>query len=82
MILVRIKDGQHQLKLNNCHEAYSIYLLEFFKIVTRAVDAIFLDFAKAFNKVLRKRMLNKLKAHRVRGQLLNWMATWLENRKQ
>jgi hypothetical protein len=81
VILVRIKDGHIQLKLKNCHEAYSIYLLEFFKM-TRAVDAIFLDFAKAFNKVLRKRLLNRLKAHGERRQLLNWMTTCLENRKQ
>jgi hypothetical protein len=46
------------------------------------VDAIFLDFAKAFDKVPRKRLLNKLKAHGVKGNLLRWIANWLDNRRQ
>ncbi len=36
-------------------------------------DVIFLDFAKAFDKVPRERLLEKLRAHGVRGKVLSWM---------
>jgi ribonuclease P/MRP protein subunit RPP40 len=63
-------------------------LLEFLEIVTKAVDegnavdAVFLDFAKAFDKVPRKRLLSKLRAHGVAGNLLRWIANWLMQRRQ
>jgi ribonucleases P/MRP protein subunit RPP40 len=63
-------------------------LLSFFKKVTsevdsgHAFDAIFLDFAKAFDKVPTERLLKKVKAHGIRGQLLNWIENWLKNRRQ
>jgi hypothetical protein len=47
-----------------------------------AVDAIFLDFAKAFDKVPRKRLFKKLSAHGVGGNLPRWTANWLDKRKQ
>jgi hypothetical protein len=54
-------------------------LLEFFEAATSAVDAgdpfdvIFLDFAKAFDKVPKERLLEKLRAHGVRGEILTWI---------
>ncbi len=63
-------------------------MLEFFEIVTKAVDkgksvdSIFLDIAKAFNKVLRKRLINKLKAYGVRGWFLRKITNCLDTRKQ
>ena len=63
-------------------------LLEFLERVTRAVDegkpydVIFLDFAKAFDVVQRARLLEKLKAHGIRGKLLVWIKNWLSGRKQ
>ena len=63
-------------------------LLEFLEKVTKVVDegkpldVIFLDFAKAFDKVPTKRLLKKLYAHGVRGKLLKWIADWLTNRTQ
>ena len=63
-------------------------LLEFFEFVTKSVDeglpvdVIYLDFSKAFDKVLHKRLISKLKAHNVDGKLLNWIQNWLSNRKQ
>jgi hypothetical protein len=63
-------------------------LLEFMESVTREVDAgkpvdvVFLDFTKAFDKVPRERLLEKLRAHGIRGRALNWIRNWLTGRKQ
>jgi len=63
-------------------------LLEFLEMVTREVDdgrpvdVIFLDFAKAFDKVPRERLLAKLKAHGVRGKFHRWIRCWLTGRRQ
>ncbi len=63
-------------------------LLEFFEYVTAAVDEgdpvdiIFLDFAKAFDKVPRDPLVSKLKALGVGGQVLDWISNWLTGREQ
>jgi len=36
------------------------------------VDVVFLDFAKAFDKVRAMRLLQKLKSHGIKGKLLRW----------
>ena len=45
-------------------------------------DAIYLDFAKAFDKVDHQILLNKLHAYGVRGKLLTWLNCYLSNRQQ
>jgi hypothetical protein len=63
-------------------------LLEFLENVTKTVDngeafdAVFLDFAKAFDKVPHARLLKKVAAHGIRGQLLTWIQNWLTGRRQ
>ena len=63
-------------------------LLEFLDKVTAAadggepVDVVFLDFAKAFDKVPKVRLAEKLRAHGIRGDLLRWITNWLSNRTQ
>ena len=63
-------------------------LLEFLDVVTRVVDEgknmdiMFLDFAKAFDKVLKERLLAKLTAHGVGGRVQQWVRQWLTERKQ
>ena len=53
------------------------------KIVERnVVDCIYLDFAKAFDTVPHKRLLNKLKAYGITGNLLNWIKAFLSDRTQ
>jgi len=47
-----------------------------------SVDVIFLDFAKAFDKVLHKRLLTKLEAHGLGGKVLRWIEAWLTGRMQ
>jgi hypothetical protein len=48
----------------------------------RWVDVIFLDFAKTFDKVPHRRLIHKLEAYGVRGELLNWIRDFLSHRKQ
>jgi hypothetical protein len=63
-------------------------LLEFLETLTRtvdegdAMDVIFLDFAKAFDKVPHRRLLAQLEAHGVEGRVLRWIGAWLADRKQ
>ena len=80
-----IRDTQHVFrKRKSCLSN----LLEFLDKITRAVDegvsvnAVFLDFAKAFDKVPHGRLIEKLKSHDMRGKLLLWIQEWLKNRKQ
>jgi hypothetical protein len=63
-------------------------LLEFFEVATEILDGnepfdiIFLDFAKAFDKVPRRPLLAKLRAMGIEGLLLAWIEDWLTGRKQ
>ena len=63
-------------------------LLEFLESVTtsidegQAMDIIYLDFAKAFDKVPHPPLLAKLKAHAIDGNLLQWVGKWLSGRTQ
>ena len=47
-----------------------------------AVDVIYLDFQKAFDKVPHKRLLMKLEAYGVRGCVSAWIANRLSGREQ
>jgi hypothetical protein len=70
------------------HRSCATNLLEFLEKATTVVDSgkgfdiIYLDFAKAFDKVPRRRLLNKVKAHGIRGPILNWIEAWLSGRRQ
>ena len=63
-------------------------LLEFMEEITRevdrgeCVDVVYLDFAKAFDKVPTVRLLKKLKAHGVEGKVAAWLKAWLTDRAQ
>ena len=46
------------------------------------IDAILLDFAKAFDKVPHLRLLSKLTTHGITGNTQNWIKSFLSNRKQ
>ena len=46
------------------------------------VDVILLDFSKAFDKVPHKRLLHKLSYYGVQDNTLNWIKSFLEDRKQ
>ena len=46
------------------------------------IDAVLLDFSKAFDKVPHERLLAKLHHYGVRGQLLMWIRSFLSDRTQ
>ena len=63
-------------------------LLEFHEAVSdwvdegKAVDIVYLDFKKAFDKVPHWRLLPKVRTCGVAAQVANWIANWLSGRKQ
>ena len=65
-------------------------LLDFFARVidtydmgnNKAVDLIYLDFQKAFDKVPHERLLVKVMAHGIQGSATQWIRNWLAGRRQ
>jgi len=63
-------------------------LLEFFEEVTRkvdegkAVDVVYLDFSKAFDKVPHGRLVRKVQSLGIHGEVVNWIRHWLNGRSQ
>jgi len=63
-------------------------LLQFLDTVTKmldnhdCVDVIYLDFAKAFDKVPHLRLLEKIDKHGICGKVWSWINEWLNGRRQ
>ena len=63
-------------------------LLCFFESVVRyvdkkeAVDVVYLDFQKAFDRVPHQRLLLKIESIGIKGKVLTWLSAWLSNRQQ
>ncbi len=80
-----IKDSQHGFRTGR---SCLSNLLSFLDMVSSGLDkrcnmdVVYLDFAKAFDKVPHKRLLEKLRAHGIRGRTLLWIKEWLSNRTQ
>jgi hypothetical protein len=47
-----------------------------------SVDAIYLDFQKAFDTVPHHRLITKLKGYGISGNILEWIKNFLSERKQ
>ena len=60
------------------------YLEELTKFMDagRAVDIVYLDFAKEFDKVPIRRLLAKCAGLGIQGKLLAWIEEWLTGREQ
>ena len=80
-----LRDSQHGFRR---HRSCLTNLLEFFHFVfseqdrDKAVDVIYLDFQKAFDKVPHRRLLRKVRALGIEGTVADWIENWLGNRRQ
>ena len=78
-------DNQHSFRLlRSCVTKLLQVVHEWLRILEErgSVDAIFLDFAKAFDKVSHPHLLLKLQHHRIKGQLMEWISDFLTTRRQ
>ena len=63
-------------------------LLEYLEVLTKlvddghSVDILYLDFAKAFDKVPHQRLVDKCRGLGVDGNALAWIKEWLCGRQQ
>ena len=63
-------------------------ILDFYQYVfyecerLRAVDLVFLDFRKALDKVPLKRLMRKVRALGIQGNVAAWIENWLAGRRQ
>ena len=65
-------------------------LLDFFAQVidtydtknNKAVDLVYLYFQKAFGKVPHERLMVKVNAHGIQGDVARWIGNWLAGRRQ
>lgn len=79
------KASQHGfMSLKSCQTNLIDYLNTLTKLVDEGydVDAIYLDFAKAFDKVPHQKLLLKLEAHGISGKVIQWIEAWLTDRSQ
>ena len=80
-----IKDSQHGFVNNrSCLTNLLVLMEEVTNYIDSGypVDIIYLDFQKAFDKVPHSRLLMKLAAHGINGNVLKWIEGWLCGRKQ
>jgi hypothetical protein len=63
-------------------------LLEYVDIITEglacgnSLDVLYTDFAKAFDKVSHRKLLTKIKAYGINGEVLKWIECFLNDREQ
>ena len=43
------------------------------------MDLVYLDFAKAFDKVPHLHLMAKVRAHGIEGKVANWIEEWLDS---
>ena len=80
-----ISDTQHGFrKGRSCLTNLLVFLDEVTAGVDsgNCIDAIYLDFAKAFDKVPHQRLIQKLRTHGISGAVSRWIISWLSDRKQ
>ena len=78
-------DLQHGFREKRSYETQLIMLVdELAKNMQlgKQTDLILLDFSKAFEKVAHEKLLLKLHQYGIRGDPLNWIKDFLDNRKQ
>ena len=80
-----LTDSQHGFrKKRSCETQLLITVNQFAKSLNNSeqVDAILLDFSKAFDKVCHRKLLMKLEHYGVNGNILGWIEDFLHGRTQ
>ena len=80
-----LTDAQHGFrKSRSCETQILVTVHDIAKSLASGeqVDAILLDFSKAFDKVLYQRLLHKLEFYGIRGTTLKWIHSFLTDRTQ
>ena len=80
-----IRDSQHGfLKGKSCTRNLIVFMDKASKILDEGknADIVYLDFAKAFDKVPHGRLLTKMKSKGISGEVYNWIESWLKGRTQ
>ena len=80
-----IRSSQHGFRrgrscVTNLLDFYNRVFLECDK--SKAVDVVFLDFQKAFDKVPHRRLMRKVRALGIVGDVAAWIEAWLSGRRQ
>jgi hypothetical protein len=68
----------------SCTTNLTLFLDELTKVVDsgKSADVFYLDFAKAFDKVAHRRLIIKVEAKGIGGNVSRWLEEWLKDRKQ
>ena len=80
-----LNTSQHGfMKRKSCLTNLVDYLDKLTKLIDDGhnVDVLYLDFSKAFDKVPHARLMAKLDAMGIRGNVHRWIREWLHDRKQ
>ena len=80
-----IKDSQHGfMPGRSCATNLVLFQDKLTKIMDqgKSADIFYLDFAKAFDKVPHKRLVQQLRNKGIGGNILRWIENWLTNRTQ
>ena len=79
-----IKSTQHGFMAKHSCATKLLEFLEVTKIYDEGdpLDIVYLDFAKAFDKVPHQRLLNKMRSLGIEGDILKWTESWLNDRRQ
>ena len=80
-----LSDGQFGFRSqHSCESQLFVTLHDITKAVDnkQQVDTAILDFSKAFDKVAHSRLLYKLDYYGIRGNLLNWLKSFLHGYSQ
>jgi len=80
-----IKETQHGfMPGKSCATNLVLFLDKVTKAVDegKSVDIFYLDFAKAFDKIPRQRLLKKLREKGINRDIVKWIENWLTDRTQ
>ena len=80
-----LDDNQHGFRKNRSCETQLITTLNDFSNCLnnkKQIDAVLLDFSKAFDKVDHVQLLSKLEKYGIRHSLLSWITSFLSSREQ